>query len=111
LEAGSAAWGKAVGTVDKGASKIFAWLWHGFSNEKRLKHVKVEGRLPKMELSVPNSRSKLEAVGIKMPGAISNRLFAAWWTWRKDNDGTIVLALAPHEGESAQFKPQRLDPI
>jgi hypothetical protein len=61
-----------------------------------------------MELEVPNCRSKFQVTGVKLPGAISNRLFASWWTWRKEEDGTFVIACAPYEGEPAQQYPAAL---
>ncbi|GMI30122.1 hypothetical protein TeGR_g9758 [Tetraparma gracilis] len=33
----------------------------------------------------------------KMPGALSNRVFGQWWTWAKEQNGDLVVALTPHE--------------
>jgi hypothetical protein len=109
-QAGFAVWVKAIGTIDTSAAKVIAWVWFLMSNERNLEHVKKvgNGNLPRMEIEVPNCRSKFQITGVKLPGAISNRLFASLWTWRKEDDGTLVIAGAPHAGKPAQQYPAPL---
>jgi hypothetical protein len=101
-EKGSAAWGKAIATIDTSADRVFAFLWFLMSNERNLEHLSWAGDLLKMELDVPNSRSKFQIAALKLPGGISNRIYANWWAWRKEEDGTFIAALAPHDGERSQ---------
>jgi hypothetical protein len=68
------------------------------SNERNLEHSEWAGNLPKMCLQVPNSRSAFQIVGLRMPGGLSHRLFASWWTWRQEQEETFI-AFAPYEGE------------
>ena len=92
-------WGKAEGDVDASAPDVLAWLWHFCTHERNLEHEKSNGKLLKMELDVPGTRSKFMVASKKMPGAISNRVFANWWAWAKEQDGDLVAAFTPHEGE------------
>ncbi|GMI25883.1 hypothetical protein TeGR_g11469 [Tetraparma gracilis] len=110
-EKGSAAWGKAVGTVDASVDRVHAWLGFLMSNERCLDHTETEGSLPRAELEVPNSRSKIQVIGVKMPGAIGNRIFVMWYTWLKKEDGTVFVALAPHDDIGDCPEKQRADEI
>jgi hypothetical protein len=93
-------WGKAEGVVDAGAPDVLAWMWHSCTYERNLKHEQSSsGNLLKMELDVPGTRSKFMVSSRKMPGAISNRVFAQWWTWAKDQNGDLIATFTPHEGQ------------
>lgn len=81
------------------------------SNERNLEHLKKIGYLPRAELEVPDSRSKIQINGTKMPGAVGNRIFALWFTWRKEDNGTIFVAIGPYEGTyltSTPTQPQHV---
>ena len=103
-------WGKAEGVVDASAPYVLAWLLHSRTHERNLKHERDNWNLLKMELDVPGTRSKFMVYTMKMPGAISNRVFAQWWTWAKEQNGDLVAAFTPHEGEPPP-PPPRLAPI
>ena len=92
-------WGKAEGVVDASAPDVLAWLWHLCTHERNLQHERKNGNLLKMELDIPGTRSKFMVTSRKMPGALSNRVFGHWWTWAKEQNGDLVAALTPHEGE------------
>jgi hypothetical protein len=62
--------------VDAGAPAVLAWLWHSFTYERNLEYQRDNGNLLRMELDVPGTRSKFMVASMKMPGAISNRVFA-----------------------------------
>ncbi|GMI35861.1 hypothetical protein TeGR_g6190, partial [Tetraparma gracilis] len=90
-------WGKGEGVVDASAPDVLAWLWHSCTHERNLDHERKDGNLLKMELDVSGTRSKFMVASSKMPGAISNRVFANWWTWAKEQNGDLVAAFTPHE--------------
>ncbi|GMI25215.1 hypothetical protein TeGR_g3083 [Tetraparma gracilis] len=46
---------------------------------------------------------------MKMPGAISNRVFANWWTWAEEQNGDLVAAFAPHEDYGPGAEMQIVD--
>ncbi|GMI36384.1 hypothetical protein TeGR_g14709 [Tetraparma gracilis] len=48
-------------------------------------------------------------VSTKMPGAISNRVFANWWTWAKEQNGDLVAAFTPHEDFGLGAEKQIVD--
>ncbi|GMI22407.1 hypothetical protein TeGR_g5792, partial [Tetraparma gracilis] len=45
----------------------------------------------------------------KMPGAISNRVFANWWTWAKGQNGDLIAAFTPHEDFGPGAEKQIVD--
>jgi hypothetical protein len=96
-------WGKAVGVVDASAPYVLAWLWHLCTNERNLNYERRNGKLTKIELDVPGTRSKFTVLTIKMSGTVplSNRLFANWWTWAEEQNGDLITAFTPHEGVPA----------
>jgi hypothetical protein len=85
--------------VDASAPDVLAWLWLSCTHERNLRHMRKDGNLLKMEQGVPGTRSKFMVASSKMPGAISNRVFANWWTWAKEQNCDLVAAFTPHEGE------------
>ncbi|GMI53113.1 hypothetical protein TeGR_g14713 [Tetraparma gracilis] len=60
-------------------------------------HERNNGKLLRLELDIPGTWSKFMVASTKMPGGISNRVFANWWTWAKEQNGDIVAAFTPHE--------------
>ncbi|GMI42593.1 hypothetical protein TeGR_g11447 [Tetraparma gracilis] len=102
-------WGKAHGTVDASAPDVLAWLWHSCTHERNLEYEKKNGNLLKMELDVPGTRSKFMVGSRKMLGAISNRVFASWWTWAKDQNGDLIAAFTPHEDFGPGAEKQIVD--
>ncbi|GMI57913.1 hypothetical protein TeGR_g6018 [Tetraparma gracilis] len=90
-------WGKGKGVVDASAPDVLAWLWLSCTHERNLRHMRKDGNLLKMEQGVPGTRSKFMVASSKMPGAISNRVFANWWTWAKEQNCDLVAAFTPHE--------------
>ncbi|GMI20434.1 hypothetical protein TeGR_g7621 [Tetraparma gracilis] len=97
-------WGKGEGVVDASAPDVLAWLWLSYTPKRNLEYERKNGNLLAMELDVPGTRSKFMVTSVKMPGAISNRIFAAWWTWAKEQNGDLVAAFTPHEdfGQGAE---------
>ena len=77
----------------------------GRGRERTLEHERDNGKLLKMELDVPGTRSKFMVTSMKMPGAISNRVFANWWTWAMEQNGNLIAAFTPHEGEPSHPHP------
>ncbi|GMI28473.1 hypothetical protein TeGR_g12203 [Tetraparma gracilis] len=102
-------WGKAEGVVDASAPDVLAWLWHLCTHERNLRHERKNGNLLKMELDVPGTRSKFMVASTKMPGAISNRVTAMWWTWAKDQNGDLIAAFSPHEDFGLGAEKQIVD--
>ncbi|GMI29072.1 hypothetical protein TeGR_g11360 [Tetraparma gracilis] len=101
-------WGKAEGVVDASAPDVLAWLWHFCTHERNLQHER-NGKLLRMELGVPGTRSKFMVSSQKMPGAISNRVFANWWTWAEEQNGDLVAAFTPHEDFGPGAEKQIVD--
>ncbi|GMI22418.1 hypothetical protein TeGR_g13348, partial [Tetraparma gracilis] len=102
-------WGKAEGVVDASAPDVLAWLWYLCTHERNLDHERNNGNLLRMELDVPGTRSKFMMTSMKMPGAISNRVFANWWTWAKEKNGDLVAAFTPHEDYGPGAEKQIVD--
>ena len=98
-------WGKAEGVVDASAPDVLAWLWHSCTHERNLEHERKYGNLLKMELDVPGTRSKFMVTSMKMPGAISNRVFANWWTWAMEQNGNLIAAFSSLESELSHPHP------
>ncbi|GMI27772.1 hypothetical protein TeGR_g9671, partial [Tetraparma gracilis] len=100
---------KAEGVVDASAPDVLAWLWHNCTHKRNLEHERKNGNLLKMELDVSGTRSKFMVGTRKMPGAISNRVFANWWTWAKEQNGDLVAAFTPHEDYGPGAEKQIVD--
>ena len=91
--------------MDASAPDVLAWLWHSCTHERNLQHVRNAGNLLKMELDVPGTRSKFMVTSMKMPGAISNRVFANWWTWAMEQNGNLIAAFSSLESELSHPHP------
>ncbi|GMI27852.1 hypothetical protein TeGR_g10416 [Tetraparma gracilis] len=102
-------WGKAEGVVDVSAPDVLAWLWYSCTHERSLKYERKNGNLLKTELDVPGTRSKFIVVSMKMPRAISNRVFANWWTWAKEQNGDLIAAFTPHEDYGSGAEKETVD--
>jgi hypothetical protein len=97
-------WGKAEGVVDASAPDVLAYLLPFSTYERNLYHDIVNSNLLKMELDVPGTRCKFMVAPVKMPGAVSNRIFANWWTWTKEQNGDLIAVFTPHDGEPPRAK-------
>jgi len=98
IEGNAGAWGKAVATIDASAARVFADRWCQNSHEYRKKLVDNVGpdALRKVIL-MEDSHSMLYVNLEKLPTPVSNRVFATWFTWRKEPDNSFLIALAPME--------------
>jgi len=97
FESNAGAWGKAVATIDASAVRVFADKWCLDSFAQGRKHVKEEGSDALFSVvRVPNSRSMLY-VNLVRIGMVSDRVFATWFSWRQEEDGSFVMAWAPLE--------------
>ncbi|GMI35149.1 hypothetical protein TeGR_g2654, partial [Tetraparma gracilis] len=89
------AWGKAFTTVDASAISVVSWLWHFMSYERVDAHKRDMGDRMRMAVDVPNSHSMFQAAKVKIGPGIDDRIFGAYWTWRKEEDGSFSLVVAP----------------
>ncbi|GMI34230.1 hypothetical protein TeGR_g7990 [Tetraparma gracilis] len=96
VDGDSNTWGKGKGNIDASAPDVLAWLWHSCTYERNHTERK-NSNLLQMELGVSGTRSKFMVFSTKMPGAISNRIFATWWTWAKEQNGDLIAAFTPHD--------------
>jgi hypothetical protein len=51
--------------------------------------------MARIEISIPDSRSKLVVAAQKMPFAVDNRVTAWWWAWER-RGADYLLGVAPH---------------
>ena len=98
-------WGKAVATIDVSAARAFADCWCLDSYEFRMDYTKRSGSdaLRKV-VHIPNSHSMLVVNFVRFPSPFSNRVFATWFTWRKEPDGSFLMAFAPVEDYADQLE-------
>jgi hypothetical protein len=90
LSTGESAWGKAEGDVDISAARVLAYLWHYESYERT--KPKATNDLLHMAVGVPDSHSMFQLVEFKIPLA-TNRVWACMWTWRREANDDILVAL------------------
>ena len=93
----SIAWGKATATIDASASLVFASRWSLGSFENICVHVTAEGPTAIRRVVDPSPHSMLYVFLARMPLGVSDRLFALWFSWRRESDGSCILAFAPAE--------------
>jgi hypothetical protein len=76
---------------------VLSYLLLSTSYERVLEHEKEQRGHLRLGLNVPNSRSSFQCVGRRFSGAVSPRVFGAWWTWRKapGTNGAYLVALSP----------------
>ena len=87
-------WGKAFATVDVSAARVAAWLMSFMSYERIREHVSKNGDLLRRQINLPDQRGAVFLAVQKFPGALENRFFAIWWSWKREEDGSFVLAFA-----------------
>ena len=92
------AWGKAVATIDASAARVFADRWCQNSHEHNKRHVEDAGAdsFRKM-VRIKDSHSLLLVFITRLPNPVSNRVFATWFTWRKEPDNSFLIAFRPME--------------
>ena len=98
IEGNACAWGKAVATIDASAARVFADRWCQNSHEYTKRHVEKEG--PDALIKViytEDSHSMLYVNLVRLTSPVSNRVFATWFSWRKEPDNSFLIALAPLE--------------
>ena len=91
IESDKGVWRKAVATVDASAARVFADRWCRNTYEHGEKYA---GTLDKA-IQIPNTHSMLVAFLLRLPNPVSDRVFTTWLTWRKEPDGSFVIAFAP----------------
>ena len=103
VEGNAGAWGKVVATIDASAARVFVDSWCQNSHENWKNHVEEAGAdaLRKV-VHVEDSRSMFFVNLLRLPSPVSNRVYATWFTWRKEPDNTFLLAFAPLEGYADQ---------
>ena len=77
---------------------MFADRWCLNSHEHLNKYVKKEGPdAIRQVIHMEDSRSMLCVFLVRLPSPASNRVFATWFTWRKEPDNSFLMAFAPME--------------
>jgi len=94
LESKAGAFGKAVATIDASAARVAAWLLCFMSYERIDEHIRKNGRLMRRQFHLSDQRGSVFLAVQKFPGALENRFFAIWWSWKREDDGTYILAFA-----------------
>jgi len=98
IESDSSAWAKGTTIVDASAAHAFATQWNLSSYARERQHFRRESKGALFQVTnVENSHSMLYANRFSMGLAISSRVFKTWFTWRRDEDGSFVIAYAPLE--------------
>jgi len=99
VEGNAGAWAKVVATIDASAARVFADRWCQNSHEHKKWDVESAGADALREVvHINDSHSMLFVFLIRLPSPVSNRVFATWFTWRKEPDDTFLVAFAPLEG-------------
>jgi hypothetical protein len=89
----------AVADVDAAAEHVLAWLWNVVSYERLARNVESESDTAAfVQLDVPDRHSICVVASMSFP-LIDDRVFAAWFAWKRDAKGDLLLAFAPHKGE------------
>ena len=98
IEGNAGAWGKAVATIDASAARVFAYRWCLSSHEHKKNHVEGAGTddIQKV-VRMKDSHTMLYVNLVRFPSPISNRVFAAWFCWRKEPDNSFLVAFGPME--------------
>jgi len=88
---------------------VFAWLWCFEAYEHIQRSEKDEYKnVFRRIVEVPSSRSVLLAQLKNMHG-MADRVFALWFTWRKEDDGSYVIAFAPVEDSPATKQVEAME--
>ena len=104
-EGNAVAWGKAVSIADVSAARVLADRFCLRCHEHQTEHFEKEGADSLYRaVYYPNSRSMLLVNLVRLPSPVSNRVFATWFTWRKEPDGSFVMAFAPMDGFADQLE-------
>jgi hypothetical protein len=85
-------WNKIVANMDVPAADFLARCWLFMSYENVHKHRARHGNLLRKEISIPSSHSKITLSVQRIKTGLDNRVFAAMWCWRKEDDGSFTLA-------------------
>jgi len=96
IDSNVGAWGKTVMTVDASASTVFAERWCQNSYQQMKEYVEDAGPDAIYHVThVPCSHSMFYVGLLRLPNPVSDRVFSTWFTWRKEADGSFVIAFAP----------------
>ena len=102
VESDAGAWGKAVATIDASAARVFAVRWCQSSYYAKQIYAEVEGPDTLRKVVQTSSHSMLLVSLLHLPSPVSNRVFATWFTWRKEPDNALLIAFGPMEGYADQ---------
>jgi hypothetical protein len=99
LSGDSLAYGKArCSTIDTSAEEAMAWVWDSCSYERNFLHETLEGpfhRFPR-RVTAYHSLSHREYVCLKrFKWPISPRAFANNQVWKREEDGSLIIAINP----------------
>jgi len=109
-EGDASAWGKAVATVDTSAARAFAYNWCVTSYENVERFVKKEGTSALRKLTdEEDSRTMLIVHLVRLGGVLADRIFASKFSWRKEDDGSFLIAWAPVEEDSSPERVAQAD--
>jgi len=98
VEGNAGAWGKAVATIDASAARVLANRWCLNRHENRKNYVeRVGADALRKVVHMKDSHSLIFVFLLRLPSPVSNRVFATWFTWRKEPDDSFLLAFAPME--------------
>ena len=99
------AWGKAVATIDASAARVFALRWCQNSYEHTKRHIEKGGADALLKVvHMKDSHSMIFVNLAKLPSPVSNRVFATWFSWRKEPDNSFLMAFGPIEDYSEDAK-------
>jgi len=105
VEGNAGVWGKAVATIDASAARVFADCWCLDSYEFGKDYVKESGPDALREIiRIPNTHSILVVNLLRFPSPVSNRVFATWFSWRKEPDDSFLVAFGPLEDYGDEAK-------
>ena len=105
-ETGGAMWGNATGQVDITAENVVAWLWDFMSYERMSAHAKEHGDLPRSDVVLESTRSKIMTRTFKLPVGLGISVFENFWVWDRkqeaNGDYYYVLSFVPADDEMAK---------
>jgi len=98
VEGNGGAWGKAVATIDASVARVFADMWCLNSHESMKNYVEKQGpdALRKV-VRIEDSHSMIYVNLVRLGMGVSDRVFATWFTWRKEPDNSFLVAWTPLE--------------
>ena len=103
IDSDSSAWGKASAVIDTPASSLLAWALCLDTNERKQNFAREEGtaangsNLLRKLVTHTHTRSRFYVTTLRFSLGVSSRVFATWFTWNQEEDGSYTMGFSPIE--------------